>query len=122
MDTQQRRSRLDLLTPAELSIVKVVEEIEKLGADINLTNAVNHLHMAKNCVSDFVDGIPPKGFYERLLDEKNEVDSRSAKLEMFLRTDKAKEIDPVQLSLLNVQLLAMQAYSRCLLERLVYLQ
>lgn len=61
-------------------------------------------------------------FLERIIDEKNEVDARSAKLEVFLTTPKAKEIEPLQLSLLNIQLQAMQTYSQCLLERLVWLQ
>lgn len=62
------------------------------------------------------------GFLERLIDEKSELDVKSAKLESFLSTEKAKEIEPVQLSLLNIQLNAMKTYSRCLLERLIWLQ
>lgn len=72
------------------------------------------LNDARILVANFVDEIPLPGFLERLIDEKNELDVKSAKLESFLSTDKAKEIEPIQLSLLNVQLCIMQTYSRCL--------
>ncbi|MEN6624537.1 MAG: hypothetical protein ABFD50_23695 [Smithella sp.] len=119
-----RRNQLDRCTPAELAIYKAMEEVEKVGADVRLTTAIVKLQEAKDSVADFVDGIEPRksGFLERLIDEKNEVDARSAKLEMFLRTDKAKEIQSGQLSLLNIQFQAMLTYSQCLLERLVLLQ
>lgn len=52
-----RRCRLDLLTPAELAIVNAVDEVEKVGADVRLTNAVIKLGEARNFVADFVDGI-----------------------------------------------------------------
>jgi hypothetical protein len=52
-------SRCDLLlhTPAELVIRKAVDEVEKLGADPKLTEAVNLLDMARERVADFVEGM-----------------------------------------------------------------
>lgn len=54
-----RRIRLDLMKPAELAIFLAMQEVEKLPADINLTEAVNLLAKAKDLVSDFIDGISP---------------------------------------------------------------
>lgn len=64
-----RRSRLDLNTPAELAITNAMQEVEKAGADVLLTNAINLLHQAKDFVSDFVDQKKPI----RLEHQKNEV-------------------------------------------------
>lgn len=50
-----RRSRLDLNTPAELAITNAMQEIEKLPADVRLTDAINLLHQAKQKLSDYVD-------------------------------------------------------------------
>jgi len=50
-----RRSRLDLNTPAELAIHNAIQEVEKIGADIRLTNAQIKLQEAKDLVSDFID-------------------------------------------------------------------
>ena len=61
-------------------------------------------------------------FIERLIDEKNEVSSRAAKLEMFVDTDNFKKIDSEQQALLKIQLKAMHTYIQCLHERLVLLQ
>ena len=55
-DEFPRRNRLDLNTPAEKSIYDAMQEVEKLGADVRLTNAVNLLVQARNLVADFVDG------------------------------------------------------------------
>lgn len=52
-----RRMNLSLLTDAELSIFRAMQEVEKAGADERLTEAVILLDKAKNYVSDFVDGI-----------------------------------------------------------------
>lgn len=51
----QRRNRLDLNVPAELAITNAIQEIEKMGWDVRLTNAQNLLHQAKELVSDHVD-------------------------------------------------------------------
>ena len=50
-----RRARLDLNTPAEKAIFDAMQEVEKLPADVKLTEAVNLLSKAKDLVSDFVD-------------------------------------------------------------------
>lgn len=54
----QRRNRLDLSEPAELAIRKAVDEVEKIGADVRLTKAINLLHKARELVADFIDGKP----------------------------------------------------------------
>jgi len=62
MEKQQeiipRRNRLDLFSPAELAIYKTVEEVEKTGADVRLTNAIIKLHEARALVADYVDEKP----------------------------------------------------------------
>lgn len=50
-----RRSRLDLNTPAEKAIYDAMQEVEKLPADVKLTEVVTLLAKAKDLVSDFVD-------------------------------------------------------------------
>mgnify|MGYP003451099997 CR=1 FL=1 len=50
-----RRNRLDLNTPTELSIYKAMQKVEKMPADVRLTEAVTLLAKAKDLVSDFVD-------------------------------------------------------------------
>jgi len=50
-----RRIRLDLNNAAELAIHNAIQEVEKLGADIRLTNAVIKLQQAKEDVSNYVD-------------------------------------------------------------------
>jgi hypothetical protein len=50
-----RRIRLDLMKPAELLIYNAVQEVEKLGADVLLTEAVNLLQQARDKVSDHID-------------------------------------------------------------------
>ena len=52
---QERRYRLDLNTPAEKIIYDSIQEVEKLGCDVKLTEAVNLLSEARNLVSDFED-------------------------------------------------------------------
>jgi hypothetical protein len=50
-----RRNRLDLNVPAEKAIYDAMQEVEKLPADVKLTEAVTLLGKAKDLVSDFVD-------------------------------------------------------------------
>lgn len=58
METEiPRRNRLDLNTPAELAIYHAMQEVEKAGADVRLTEAINLLKKAKDLVSDCVDGV-----------------------------------------------------------------
>lgn len=61
-------------------------------------------------------------FKDRLLVEKQELDEKRSKLESFQTSDKFKDIDPVQMSLLNIQSQAMATYSQCLLERIAWLE
>lgn len=61
-------------------------------------------------------------FKERLLTEKSELDEKREKLEAFQNSEKFKEIDPVQMTLLNIQSQAMATYSQCLLERIAWLE
>lgn len=55
METIPRRNRLDLMTYAERVIFQAMNEVESMGADIRLTEAVTLLAKAKDCVSDFID-------------------------------------------------------------------
>lgn len=54
-NTIPRRIRLDLNEPAELAIYNAMQEVEKIGADVRLTEAVTLLSRAKDLVADFVD-------------------------------------------------------------------
>lgn len=60
-------------------------------------------------------------FKERLTAEKAELSEKLEKLRAFIASEKFKEIDPVQMTLLNIQMKAMETYSQCLLERIVRL-
>lgn len=66
-----RRNRLDLNTPAEIAIYNAMQEVEKVGADVRLTEVVTLLAKAKNILSNYVDG-EPKSILGTisLLDEK----------------------------------------------------
>jgi hypothetical protein len=55
MATKLRRQRLDLNEQAELAIYNAMQEVEKIGADVRLTNAVIKLSEAKDLVADFID-------------------------------------------------------------------
>ena len=55
MEDFPRRNQLDKCTPAELAIYKAMEEVEKIGADVRLTDAITKLNEALNLVADFVD-------------------------------------------------------------------
>lgn len=50
-----RRNRLDLNEPAELAIRKAMDEVEKIGADPGLTEAIISLDNAFQRVADFID-------------------------------------------------------------------
>ena len=56
MDTIRRRNRLDLNTPPELAIYNAMQEVEKAGVDVKLTDALIKLEEAKELVADFIDG------------------------------------------------------------------
>lgn len=60
-------------------------------------------------------------FKTRLGEEKEELDNRREKLHNFMHSKAFREIDPIQMTLLNIQKQAMDTYSQCLLERIVWL-
>ena len=53
-----RRCRVDRWCDAELAISRAVDEVEKMPADLRLTDAVILLGEARGKVADFVDQIP----------------------------------------------------------------
>lgn len=63
MKTEQneipRRSRMDKWNDAEKAIYNAVVEVEKMPADVKLTNAVIKLQAARDLVADFIDGTEP---------------------------------------------------------------
>ena len=50
-----RRCQLDLNEASEIAIQNAVDEIEKLGADVTLTDAIQLLSKAKELVSNYID-------------------------------------------------------------------
>jgi len=53
-----RRHRVDLFTPIEKSIYDLQGEVEKMGADVRLTDALNLLIQARWKIADFVEEYP----------------------------------------------------------------
>lgn len=53
--------RIDLLrmTSAESAITAAMAEVERMPADVRLTDAVLLLNQARDKVADFVDGVTP---------------------------------------------------------------
>lgn len=60
-------------------------------------------------------------FKSRLEAEKAELTEKMEKLRAFVSSEAFTKIDPVQMTLLNIQIKAMETYSQCLLERIVRL-
>jgi len=60
-------------------------------------------------------------FKLRLEAEQTELQDKLQKLTRFLGSERFKEIDDVQKTLLNVQARAMETYNQVLLERIVRL-
>jgi len=56
-DGFKRRDCVYLFTPAEKAIYDAVQQVERAGCHVFLTDAVNLLHKARQSVADFVDGI-----------------------------------------------------------------
>ncbi len=54
-----RKNRVYLMIRAEVEIQLAIDEVEKLPADVRLTDAIIKLNEAKDLVSDFVDNPPP---------------------------------------------------------------
>jgi hypothetical protein len=50
-----RRNRMDQWLPAELAIYNAIQEVEKMPADVRLTDAVILLGKAKDCVSNYIE-------------------------------------------------------------------
>jgi hypothetical protein len=65
-DDFPRRNKLWLMTQAEVMIYLAMGEVEKMGADVKLTEAVTLLAKAKDAVADFVDNI--KEDYDKIHD------------------------------------------------------
>ena len=57
MENFPRRNQLDKCVPAELAIYNAMQEVEKVGADVKLTDAITKLNEALNFVADFIDGV-----------------------------------------------------------------
>ncbi len=51
-----RRQRIDRATPAEAAIRSAIHEVEKMGADVRLTDAVVLLAAALDSAADYTDG------------------------------------------------------------------
>ena len=60
-------------------------------------------------------------FKQRLETEKTELVEKMTKLSDFTKTDNFVKIEPIQQSLLLIQLKAMQTYDQCLAARLTWL-
>ena len=60
-------------------------------------------------------------FKERLIIENQELDEKILKLANFINSEAFKDIDHVQMSLLNIQVQAMVTYQKCLFERIEWL-
>ncbi len=60
-------------------------------------------------------------FKQRLETEKTELVEKMTKLSDFTKTDNFVKIEPIQQSLLLIQLKAMQTYDQCLAGRLTWL-
>lgn len=61
MNAVPRRSRIDLMIPAELAIRDALIAVEALGAHPKLTEVVSTLSDAQNKVADWHDGGRPGG-------------------------------------------------------------
>lgn len=52
-----RRIHVELLSAAELAIREAVAQVEKMPADVRLTDAVILLQSAREKVADFIDDV-----------------------------------------------------------------
>lgn len=55
MNEIPRRNRLDQNTPAELAIRDAVDAVERMGADVLLTESVVLLGQAREKLADYID-------------------------------------------------------------------
>jgi len=61
-------------------------------------------------------------FKERLLIEKEELNEKIEKLDLFMNSENFQKIEPIQMSLLNTQIGAMKTYCQILIERIAWLK
>ena len=61
MNDFPRKIQLQLNERSELAIRNAVNEVEKMGADVRLTNAVVLLSQALDIVADFIDNKVSEG-------------------------------------------------------------
>lgn len=61
-DVERRRIKVERMTPAELEIRSAIHEVENVGADVRLTDAVVLLGAAQESVADYVDGVNRRRF------------------------------------------------------------
>ena len=61
-------------------------------------------------------------FKERLIKEKAQLSEKLEKLREFISSESFQKIEADQMTLLNIQVKAMETYSQCLLERIVRLE
>ena len=66
-----RRCHIYEFVPAEKAIWDAVQEVEKMPADVRLTNAVLKLQEAREWVADFVDDVKEADHYPRPIKEPN---------------------------------------------------
>lgn len=50
-----RRNRMDKWSTAEKAIYDAIQEVEKMGCDIRLTEVVIKLSEAQNSIADYID-------------------------------------------------------------------
>jgi hypothetical protein len=67
MNKTSRRSNMLTNTPAELAIKSAMQEVEKLPADITLTDAVVKLNEALDLVGDYVDRTEEKTAIDNII-------------------------------------------------------
>ena len=72
----------------------------------------------KNTKFEVIEISTPKDFKERLNEERIQLQDKVEKLESFLQTDKAKEVDEFQLTMLNIRSSSMFSYLQCLTARI----
>jgi len=66
MNDVPRRNRLDKNVPAELAIYEAMQVVERMDADVRLTDAVILLGAARECVADFIDNKPVRRVHVRM--------------------------------------------------------
>lgn len=56
MEKQLKRSNIQVfMSPSETAIYNALQEVEKIGADVRLTEAVIHLQKARELVGNYID-------------------------------------------------------------------